>query len=198
MSKGLSPMTQLMPKSAPDVLKPLRRRTIIAWVSWCLSIGLLWTQHRLHVLHPYALSWLLLLALTFGAAIGTLLRGVWRVLRGPRRRAALAWTLAGSTPALLWLALAVYGFHQWGKRQVPHNLPWSLAEMAGASLMETQARLTCPHRLESQRIVMFYDDRVTDPEGDIQEMDRHVAAMEEKTGLHLRRKSIWFGESCWG
>jgi hypothetical protein len=178
-------MNPMMPT---DALKPLRRRAIAAWVGWCLSVAFLWVEHRLHVLHPYALPWLLLLTLTVGAALAALLRGLWRLLRGPRRPAALAWTLAGSTPAVLWLALASYGFHQWGKRQVPHNLPWSLAQMAGASLMETQARFTYPHRLESQRLVMFYDDRVTDPEGDIQEMDRHVAAMEEKTGLHLRTK----------
>jgi hypothetical protein len=181
-------MNQMLPKSSPDVLRPLRQRAIVAWVGWCLSVGFLWIQHRLHVLHPYALPWLFLLALTFGAALGALLRGLWRLLRGPQRRASLGWALAGSIPALLWLTLAGYGFQQWGRRQVPHNLLWSLAQMAGASLMETQVRFTYPHRLETQRLVMFYDDRVTDPEGDIQEMDRHVAAMEKETGLPLQTK----------
>jgi hypothetical protein len=184
-------MNEMRPKSAADVLRPLRRRAIAAWVGWGLSAGFLWVQHVSQVLHPYAVPWLLLLAFTFAAALGALLRGSWRLLRGPRRPAALAWALAGGVPAALWLALAGYGFHQWGKRQVPHNLPSSLAQMAAASLMETQARLTYPHRLESQRLVMFYDDRVTDPEGDIQKMDRHVATMEEETGLPLRTKIYW-------
>lgn len=178
----------MMPKSDPDLLRPLRRRALVAWVGWWLSVGFLWFQHRWQVLHPYALPWLLLLALTFGGALAALVRGLWRLLRGPQRRAALAWALAGSIPALLWLTLAGYGFQQWGKQQVPHNLPFLLTQMAGASLMETQARFLYPHRLESQRLVMFFDDRVTDPENDIQEMDRHVATLEEKTGLSLRTK----------
>jgi hypothetical protein len=149
-----------------------------------LSIALLWGQHQLQVLHPYALPLLILLVITFGAA----LRGLWRVLFGPRRLAALTWALVGLLPTLLWGALGWYGFSEWGRREVPHDLPFALMKMAGASLMEAQARAFYPHRLESQRLVMFYDGGVTDPQGDIDAMDRHVAAMEELTGLPLRTK----------
>jgi hypothetical protein len=67
-------------------------------------------------------------------------------------------------------------------------LPFVLVKMAGASLMEIQARALYPHRLESERLVMFYSDGVTDPRGDIDAMDRHVARMETLTGLPLRTK----------
>ena len=50
--------------------------------------------------------------------------------------------------------------------------------MAIASMIEGQAHLAYPHRLESQRLVMFYDDRTTDPHKDLEAMNRHVAALE--------------------
>jgi hypothetical protein len=57
--------------------------------------------------------------------------------------------------------------------------------------MEAQAVYLYPYRLETERLVMFYDDGVTDPEGDIRAMDQHVARLEELTGLRLRAKIYW-------
>jgi hypothetical protein len=45
--------------------------------------------------------------------------------------------------------------------------------------------------MESDRLVMFYDDRVTDPQRDLEAMDRHVADLEAKTGQPLREKIYW-------
>jgi hypothetical protein len=50
---------------------------------------------------------------------------------------------------------------------------------------------TYPHRLESERLVMFYDDGLTDPERDLAAMDRHVARLEALTGSPLRAKIYW-------
>src|SRR3954466_5178500 len=103
-----------MPPEAPaDVLRPLRRRAAVAWASWVLSLGLLWGEHQLRVLHPLSVPFLLLLVVTFGSALGALARGLSRALRGPRRAAALAWAGTGVLPALLWPALGWYGFRQW-------------------------------------------------------------------------------------
>jgi hypothetical protein len=63
--------------------------------------------------------------------------------------------------------------------------------MAGLSLMEAQAPFAYPGRLETSRLVMFYDDRVQKPEADIQAMDQHLAQMELETGLYLREKIHW-------
>jgi hypothetical protein len=40
--------------------------------------------------------------------------------------------------------------------------------------------------MESERLVMFYDDRVTDPQRDLEAMDQHVAQLETITGKPLR------------
>jgi hypothetical protein len=174
-----------------DVLKPLRRRAVIAWVGAALSVGLLWGEHQLRVLHPLSLVFILLLVITSAAAVGGLVRGLWRARRGPRRLAALGWTGISILPGLLWPALGWYGWHEWHRREVPHQLPFTLVKMAAAALMEDQARYFYPHRLETERLVMFYRDGLADPEGDIKAMDRHVAHLEEMTGL-VHRQKIWW------
>jgi hypothetical protein len=117
---------------------------------------------------------------------------------GPRRVAAITWAVLGVLPPLFWLALGWYGQRQWGSRNVPHNLPLALVRMAGASLMEAQARYLYPHRLETDRLVMFYDDAVADPQRDLETMDRHVARLQETTGLTLRAKIWWVRGSLLG
>jgi hypothetical protein len=80
----------------------------------------------------------------------------------------------------------------------PKNLLSDVAGMAVASLMEGQAYQAYPHRLESQRLVMFYDDRVTDPHKDLEAMDRHVADLEKVTGKPLRAKIYWVRGAVFG
>jgi len=143
------------------------------------------------VVRPFSLLFLGLLALTFGSALAGLVCGLWRVVRGPKRHRALAWLLAALLPILSWGALAVYAHRNGQRRHVPHNTLMTLMTRAGHNLMEAQAVYLYPHRLESQRLVMFYDDQVTDPEGDLGAMDRHVARMEEMTGLSLQAKIYW-------
>ncbi len=181
-----------------DLLRPLQRRAVIAWAGGALSVGLLWGENQARVLHPHGVLFLLLLGLTFGAALGALARGLWRLVRGPRRAAAVAWTLVALVPAVVYGLLGAYAATRWRNRQVPHNLPFTLAKMAGASLMEGQAACFYPHRLETQRLVMFYGDGVLDPQNDAEAMDRHLAHLEALTGKPLRAKVHWVRGSLLG
>jgi len=173
------------------VPKPLRRCAAIGWAAAPLSVGLLWGESQLRVLHPLSIVFILLLVITSVAAVGGLVCSLWRVCRGPRRLAALRWSAISILPGLVWPALGWYGFHEWSRREVPHELPFTLVKMAGASLMEAQARYLYPHRLETERLVMFYRDGLADPDGDARAMDRHVAQLEEMTGLFHREKIWW-------
>jgi hypothetical protein len=169
----------------------LRWCAAIAWVSWGLSISLLWGEYQATVLHPRAFLFLLLLALTALSALVGGCWGLWRFLRGPRRRAALGWGLAAVTPLVAWLLLTGYVLDLADKNDFPHNAFTQVASMAITSAMEAQALTTYPQRLESRRLVMFYDGRVTDPQRDIEEMDRHVARLEKMTEKPLREKIYW-------
>jgi hypothetical protein len=118
--------------------------------------------------------------------------GLWRTVRGPRRRAAAAWGLACSLPLGFWAGLSIYTLRLMAAGQsFPKNIFSDIASMAGATVMEGQVWRAYPHRLESQRLVMFYDDRVTDPHKDLEAMDRHVADLEAAVGKPLRAKIHW-------
>jgi hypothetical protein len=148
-------------------------------------------QDALRVVHPYALLFLGLMALTFGSAFVVLACGLWCSARGPQRRSALAWLLVGLLPALCWAALGGHVARCHRTRNHPNNLPFRLVKFAAAHLMELQAWYLYPHHLETARLVMFYDDRVADPEGDAAAMNRHLARMEKLTGKSLRAKVYW-------
>src|SRR5262249_39310043 len=153
--------------------------------------ALLWAEHRLGVLHPWSHLFLLLLALTFLAASAGFAAGLWRLLRGPGRRAAAAWAPACPLPAGPRAALGADLPHLQRAGTFPTSLATTVARRAVASLMELQARYAYPYRIEGDRLVMFYDGRVTAPERDLKAMERHVAHLEELTGGPLRAKVHW-------
>jgi hypothetical protein len=179
--------------------KLVRWCAAIGWLTWALSVGLLWAQHRAGVLHPAALPFALLLAVTLLAALVGTAGGLWRLVRGPRRRSAAAWALVCFLPLGFWTGLAVYTLRLAATGEAfPKNVCSDLAGMGVASLMEGQAHVAYPHRLESQRLVMFYDDRVREPQKDLEAMDRHVAALETATGKPLRGKIHWVRGEVFG
>src|SRR5262249_42025919 len=63
----------------------LRCCAAASWGCWLASIGLLWGQHQLRVVHPWSFVFLLLLAVTVLTALCGLACAVWRIARGPNR-----------------------------------------------------------------------------------------------------------------
>lgn len=173
------------------LLGSLRLWCAVTWGAWLLCLALLSWEHLASVLHPPSLLFIFLLILNFGAALAALGIGLWRILRGPKRVRAAAWLLVSLLPVLSWAALARYAYHNGQECEVPRNPAMILMTRTGQSLMEAQATYLYPHRLESQRLVMFYRDGLTDPAGDLRAMDRHVQEMEQLTGLRLRAKIYW-------
>jgi len=143
------------------------------------------------VLHPWSLLFIFLVAVTFGAAIMTLALGLWRILHGPKRSAAMVCVLIALLPLLVWTSMAYYAYRNGQRHGNPHDLPMILMTRVGHNLMEAEAIYLWPSRLESARLVMFYDAKITDPEGDLQAMDQHVARLEQMTGRPLRTKIYW-------
>jgi hypothetical protein len=87
--------------------------------------------------------------------------------------------------------LGLYAVRELGRGYAPNNFCWKLITMATASVMEVQAAYTYPSRLETGRLVMFYDERVTRPQRDAEVMEKHVARLEAMTGRPLRAKIHW-------
>ena len=179
------------PPGVRPTLRLPRRCAVVALGGGVLSIGLVWGQHQLRVLHPWSHLFLFLLAVTTLAALCGLVISLWRVVRGPQRLGAAACGLGCVLPVGLGVALGAYVLHLVASASTPKNTLTRIARMAIASLMELEAAYTYPHRMESERLVMFYDDRVTEPRRDLEAMDRHVAGLEELTGAPLRAKIYW-------
>ncbi len=176
--------------SASPTLRLPRRFAGVAWTAWLLSVALLWGQHRIGVLHPSALLFLLLLSVAVFAALCGLFCALWRVVRGPKRWAGAALGLACLLQVALWAALAAYILYLTTSGNTPKTSSRNTASMGVASLMELEAACIY-HQMESDRLVMFYDNRVTDPRRDLEAMDRHVARLEKITGRPLRAKIHW-------
>jgi hypothetical protein len=141
----------------------------------------------------------LLLSATLLASVAGTSIALWRAIRGPNRRAAAAWGLACCVPLAFWGGLAAYTLRLMASgHSFPKNAFADIAATTGASVVEGQARLAYPYRAESQRLVMFHDDRVTDPQRDLEAMERHVTALEAATGQHLRGKIHWVRGSVFG
>jgi hypothetical protein len=149
-----------------------------------------WAFVRWRVLHPH--PWptvVLFVAQGAAAAVGSA-AGIWGVVRGPRRSASASLAVAALVPLALWGLIGLYAWAQWRQRLVPNDLPMNLAKMAGSSLIRLEASVEYPNRLETDRLVMFYD-RLGDPRRDAEKMDRHLARMEKMLGGPLRSKVFW-------
>jgi len=155
-----------------------------------LSFAVTWAGIRCRVLHPNPWPTVVLFVAMVGATAIGFACGSWAVVRGPGRLRAAAWGLAAPIPLVLWGAIGLYAWVQWGQRLVPKDLPMNLAKMAASSLIRLEASVEYPNRLETDRLVMLYD-RLEDPRRDAEAMDRHLARMEGMLGGPLRAKVYW-------
>jgi hypothetical protein len=167
-----------------------RWNCLVSLAAGAITFVMVWCQNRWQVLHPHYLPFVVLITIMTVATAVTLLSGLWQVLQGPRRIIALTWVVL----ALVWPAffsfVGLYAMAQWQERWVPNNLPMNLAKLMGVTMMRLEASLEYPSRLETHRLVMFYN-RLDHPQQDIQVMDRHLAAMETMLAGSLRGKVFW-------
>src|SRR5438477_7028347 len=107
-------MSESQITTAPPGMNPSRssfrllvRWAALGWLSCLLSVGLLWAEHQLVILHPYAVLFLSLFAVTLASTLVCLVYGTWRTLRGPRRLRAWVWTGFGCVPMAFWTVMGV-------------------------------------------------------------------------------------------
>ena len=185
-----SDVTKPTPVVLPDALGWTRWGSLVTLVSGALTFALLWSQHRYQVLHPHFLPFIVLITLMTVAGAITLDSGLWYAIRDRQRMSALAWMFLALIPWLFFGFVGLYAMIEWGDRRVPNNLPMNLAKVMGVTLMRLEASIEYPNRLETDRLVMFYD-RLSHPTEDAEAMDQHLAAMEAMLGGTLRAKVFW-------
>ncbi|MEX2119862.1 MAG: hypothetical protein WD847_09730 [Pirellulales bacterium] len=171
-------------------LRPARRFTLVAWIAGLASLGLTGFQACRHAFHPHYLPLGLLYAALAVATLGALLCCLWRLLRGPRRVVALALAVVAIVPAALWAAIGLTAKVNAEHRRIPDTIVMRLAKVMGATIMRAEMDLKYPHRVESERILMFYDD-LDRPDEDLAAMDEHVARLETLLGGTVSSKVYW-------
>ncbi len=174
-----------------DVLKGLRRSVVVAWVSAMFAIGLLWGQFLASVLHPWGRSFVALAVVAAGSLLACLVLGLWRIARGPRRWAALGLTGMALVPAGMVASVILAGAIQYRRGEIGRSVPFIFFAMAGASLGEVEAPRRYRYRLESDHLVMHFNDDIKTPGRDLEAMERHVANLERMTRRPLRAKIAW-------
>ena len=179
-------------------MKPARQATLGAWLFGLASIGLAWVQARWYVFHPHYLP---LCLLFIGLAASTLLAlacCLWRIIRGPHRTHAATLAAVAMLPAGFWADVGITAKRSFERRWVPNTCTMRLAKVMGAMLMCAEMDLEYRHRLETNRLVMYYDprhpehpERVDRPEQDLAAMDRHLARLEHILGGKIAAKVYW-------
>ena len=179
------------PPHGTDRLKWIRRAAIAAWTAWLASYALMAYQLFARVIHPHFLPLVSLMLIGCAAGIAAAGLGVWRMIRGPSRRGALGWSLAGAIPILLW---AAHGTYAMSTVRTPGNRPMDyrlkLADVGAAAVADGLVRLVYPNRLAGEHTVMIYD-HCADPEADVAEMDRHIEQVGKTLGRSLPTKVYW-------
>jgi hypothetical protein len=101
-------------------------------------------------------------------------------------------------PVGFWVYVGATARSNWSERWVPNTMAMRMAKVMGATFMRLEADLMYRQRLESDRIVMYFDprrspyvERVDRPEEDLAAMDQHVARLENLLGGRITDKVVW-------
>jgi hypothetical protein len=106
-------------------------------------------------------------------------------------------TFVALAPILILATPLAYASGSSSNRYSPTNAPYRFASLFGAAVMGWQVQRQYPNRLESTRLVMFYDT-LQRPEYDLKALDAHVARMETLLGQPLREKIWWVRGALFG
>lgn len=191
-------MTALLHFRRGDALQWARWSVIGAWLCGVASVTLVWIQSRWYVFHPHYLP---LTILFVGLIVTTLVAiscCIGRTVRGPNRRRAALIFVAALPPMGFWCHVGVTANSNWSDRWVPNTFTMRTAKVMGATFMRLEAEFGYRQRLESDRIVMYYEprrspyvERVDRPEEDLAAMDRHLARLEDLLGDRITDKVYW-------
>jgi hypothetical protein len=110
-------LPQPLGEDSMDSLRWARRWTLASLIVGTTTFLLTWAYIRWRVLHPHYLPTVLLFLALILSDIIALGLCSWRLMRGPRRFAALGLMVAALAPVVLWGCIGGYARGQWPSRQ---------------------------------------------------------------------------------
>jgi cytochrome c553 len=175
----------------------LARLTLVAWLAWLLTLGIMSCLSYARILHASFLYMAVPLAVQLICTVAVFGGGIWRIIRGPRRWPAAAWMLLGLLPTLWMGAFIEYLFEFGTGRNHSPNILTYWAEAASSLIGEPYVRVCYPYRYEGERFVMWSDSSKCD-EKQMAAMDAHILAMEKSLGRRSDYKVYWVRGPVWG
>jgi hypothetical protein len=182
-------------------MKTLITTSITAWSAFLLLHGYYFLLGKWETPHP---SFVPLLIFVFVQGMAILLAVAWgivRILRGPKRLESAAWALLAVLPVFIWYSQVSIGMQiQRELRERPPTPSWYLlsVEPIANAIIDGLARYQLPHRLEGKRAVMFYDDRIDQPEADLAAFDLFLEDEEKYLGRTMPGKLHWIRGTVMG
>ena len=173
-----------------DAMQRARQATLGAWICGLASVSLAWGQARWYVFHPHYLPLGILYVTLAVSTFLALACCLWRIVRGPQQSQAMLLAAVAVLPAGFWASVGVTAKVNFEHRWVPNTFTMRLAKVMGATLMRAEVDLEYRHRLETNRLVMYYS-HLDHPDQDLAAMDRHLARLENQLGGTLSAKVYW-------
>jgi hypothetical protein len=175
----------------------LLRLTLIAWLAWLLTLAEMMCLSIARVLHPSFLYMAVPLGVQLICTVVMLFWGMWRMVRGPRRRSAAFWLWLGLMPSLWMAAYLQYLFDFASGRNHPPNLLVNMAAPVSSLIGEPVVRMNYPFRYEGERFVMWSDSPKQD-EKQMAAMDAHIRGMEKSLAAKSDYKVYWVRGPVYG
>ncbi len=177
---------------------------LLVWLAFLAMHGYYFLLDWQKTPHPSCIPLFSFIAVQVVALLFAVVIGVGQLIRGPARLKTAAWLLLAFLPGFFWysqVSLALQVQAERRTRQVEVNWSnWYLAtsQTIAAALFDGIACWTLPHRLEGERAVMFYDDTIADPEGDLKKMDDFIKSEEKFLGASMPAKMHWLRTGIFG
>jgi len=182
----------------------MKRPTVYVLLVWLPFLGM----HGYYFLldtwntpHPSYLPLFCFIGVQVFALLLAVLFGAWRFVRGPRRLQTAMWLSLGFLPVFLWYSMVSLAFQTLEERRTQQiEVSWYAltSQSIAAALFDGIGRWTLPYQLEGDRVVMFYDSSIADPQGDLEKMDEFIKAEEEYLGVSMPTKIHWMRAALLG
>jgi hypothetical protein len=160
------------------------------WVAWLVLVALMFGMQARQVWNPHFLPMTTALVVLFVAGVSLIVAASWRMVRGPRRRQALACIFLGLAPLWVMAAHGTYGFESAVARSLRLDLPMKMLVPLGGSLMDLEARVRYPQWTVGEKVVMI-STPVADAREQVIAMDRHVRQLETRLGRQSTWQTYW-------
>ncbi|MCL2744105.1 MAG: hypothetical protein FWE67_09650 [Planctomycetaceae bacterium] len=175
----------------------IKRPAVYVLIVWLAFLGM----HGYYLLldvwntpHPTYLPLFSFIGVQGFALFLAVIAGAWHFVRGPQRLQTAMWIILGFLPVFLWYSLVSLSFHALEERR-SHQVEASWCSLTtqsiAAALFDGACRWTLPHRLEGDRVVMFHDSMINDPQSDLKKMDEYIKKEEEYLGTTTPVKIHW-------